>query len=95
MEREMVVKVAWLARVRLTDEEIDHLQVDMGRILDHVRELERAPESESATFWGGVRLADALRQDAACPSLPRERVLAEAPERLPELVKVPFPGEAT
>lgn len=75
-----IAHVARLARLELTEEELQRYQTQLGAILDHaalVQSLEGEPQSESAHPLG---LVNAYREDEVRPSLDRDEVLSQAPE---------------
>lgn len=75
-----IAHVARLARLALTDEELESYKTQLGVILDHaarVQSLEGEPHVESAHPLGFV---NAFRDDETRPSLDRDEVLAQAPE---------------
>ena len=99
LDRAQVLHVARLARLELTDEEVERMAGELSKVLDHVekiRELDLAgvrPTSHVIEVAGVVRADDDLE-----PSLPVEVALAAAPE--PVEVSgglgfgVPSPGQA-
>ncbi len=77
-----IAHVARLARLGLSEEELETYKAQLGVILDHaarVQSLEVEPEVEAAHPLG---LSNALREDELRPSLDRAEVLAQAPEAL-------------
>jgi aspartyl-tRNA(Asn)/glutamyl-tRNA(Gln) amidotransferase subunit C len=75
-----IAHVARLARLDLTQDELEAYQGQLGAILEHaarVQTLEGEPEVESAHTLG---LENVYRDDEVTPSLDREEVLAAAPE---------------
>ena len=76
-----IAHVARLARLDLTDAELETYKTQLGAILDHaaqVQTLAGEPHIESAHPLGFV---NAFREDVVGPSLDREEVLAQAPAR--------------
>lgn len=74
-----IAHVARLARLDLSDEELETYKTQLGAILDHaarVQALEGDPQQDSAHPLGFV---NAFRPDEVRPSLDREEVLASAP----------------
>ena len=72
--------VARLARLGLSDEELEVYKAQLGVILDHaarVQSLDVEPSVEAAHPLG---LENALREDVVRPSLDRDVVLSQAPE---------------
>jgi aspartyl-tRNA(Asn)/glutamyl-tRNA(Gln) amidotransferase subunit C len=72
--------VARLARLGLSDEELDAYKTQLGVILEHaarVQSLEVEPGVEAAHPLG---LENAFRDDVVTPSLARDLVLSQAPD---------------
>lgn len=72
--------VAKLARLALSDAELDGYRAQLGVILEHaarVQSLEGEPEVDVAHPLG---LVNAFRDDVIRPSLDRQEVLAQAPD---------------
>jgi len=75
-----IAHLARLARLDLSEKEMDHYRAQLGVILDHaakVQSLEGEPEVEVAHPLGFV---NAFRTDEVKDSLDRDEVLAQAPE---------------
>ena len=91
IDRDEVRHVARLARLELTDEEVDRMAAELGRVLEHIAhigelDLEGVPPTSHV-----VAVENALRPDEPVPSLPRERVLADAPAVVADGFAVPSP----
>lgn len=74
-----IAHVARLARLDLTETELEMYKTQLGVILDHaakVQSLEGEPHVESAHPLGFV---NAFRDDETRPSLDRDEVLDQAP----------------
>ena len=79
--KETVTHIANLAKIKLTDAETNRLAAEMAKIVgfaDKLAELEIAGV-EPTTH--AVKVQNVLRDDVLKPSYPRERILANAPER--------------
>ena len=75
-----IAHVARLARLALSEDELESYRAQLGLILEHaarVQSLEGEPHVEAAHPLG---LANAFRDDELRPSLDRDEVLAQAPE---------------
>lgn len=75
-----IAHVARLARLGLSEEELEAYETQLADILDHaarVQSLEGDPQVESAHPLG---FENAFREDEVRPSLDRDEVLAQAPE---------------
>jgi aspartyl-tRNA(Asn)/glutamyl-tRNA(Gln) amidotransferase subunit C len=89
LTRTDVEHVAFLARLRLTDEELDRLEGQLNHILDQYAILASVPTDHIAPTAQTIELENILRDDVAGPSLPVEDVLANAPARDGDFVVVP------
>ena len=91
IDRDEVRHIARLARLELSDEEVDRMAAELGRVLEHIAhigelDLEGVPPTSHV-----VAVENALRPDEPVPSLPRERVLADAPAVVADGFAVPSP----
>jgi aspartyl-tRNA(Asn)/glutamyl-tRNA(Gln) amidotransferase subunit C len=91
IDREQVLHVARLARLQLSDDEVDSMVGELSNILEHIEriselDLEGVPPTSHV-----VEVANALRADEPRPSLPREVILAAAPAHTDEGFLVPSP----
>ncbi|BAS28640.1 glutamyl-tRNA amidotransferase subunit C [Limnochorda pilosa] len=93
MTREDVEHVAMLARLGLSEAEKERFQREMNQILDAfgaLQQVETAPGGHPVEPTAHVvPLQNVLRSDEVRPSLPREEVLANAPDTEGEFFKVP------
>jgi aspartyl-tRNA(Asn)/glutamyl-tRNA(Gln) amidotransferase subunit C len=87
--REDVVHVAALARLGLTDEEIDRMQGQLNRILEAVGELQAVDTSSIGPTAQVIALENVMRDDVARPGIGRDAALANAPLREGSLLRVP------
>jgi aspartyl-tRNA(Asn)/glutamyl-tRNA(Gln) amidotransferase subunit C len=79
LTRADVEHVAQLARLALTDEEIDRFTEQLGVILDHAADVAALDTTGVAPTAHPLPLVNVLRTDDVRPSLPRADVLAMAP----------------
>jgi len=89
ISKDDVKKIADLARLDLTEAEIEKYQAQLEQILDYVQKLnELDTENTEPTYT--VHQADHhLREDKVKPSLPREKVMENAPAHSHGFVRVP------
>lgn len=92
LDRDQVLHVARLARLALSEPEVDRMASELSKVLDHVErirelDLEGVPPTSHVIEVGSV-----LRPDEPVPCLPRDVVLAEAPEPVEGGFGVPSPG---
>jgi aspartyl-tRNA(Asn)/glutamyl-tRNA(Gln) amidotransferase subunit C len=92
IDREQVLQVAALARLRLDDEEVERMARELSGILDHIEKISELDLEGVPPTSHVVEVEDALRPDEPQPSLPRDVVLGEAPAVADEGFEVPSPG---
>jgi len=79
IDRDEVLHVARLARLALSEEEIETMARELSAVLDHVARIAELDLSNTPPTSHVVELTGALRPDAPRPCLPRELALAQAP----------------
>ena len=89
IDRATVEHVANLARLGLTDEEIDRMQSQLSRILDAIEALSSVDTSHIGPTAQVIALENVMRDDAVHPGLTRDAALANAPERFEAFLRVP------
>jgi aspartyl-tRNA(Asn)/glutamyl-tRNA(Gln) amidotransferase subunit C len=89
LSRADVEHVAHLARLGLTDEELERLEGQLNHILDQYAILATVPTDHIAPTAQTIELENILRDDVAGPSLPLEAVLRNAPENDGASIVVP------
>lgn len=77
--RDDVAHVARLARLTLTDEELDRFTPQLAAVLEHARDVESLDVGDVAPTAHPLPLKNVLRPDVVKPSLDRAEVLAAAP----------------
>ena len=92
IDREQVLHVARLARLRLSDEEVERMTGELSSILDHIEKIGELELDNVAPTSHVIELENVLRADEPRPSLPRERALEQAPDSDGAGFRVPSPG---
>jgi aspartyl-tRNA(Asn)/glutamyl-tRNA(Gln) amidotransferase subunit C len=77
---EDVRKVASLARLKLSDDEIAEFSEQLGNVLDYVEVLNELDVTDVEPMAHAAEVTDVLRDDAIRESLPRDAALANAPK---------------
>ena len=93
LSRDQVLHVARLARLELTEEEVERFGGELSKVLDHIEtigELGDLADVEPTSHV--VDVENALRADEPRPSLPREVALASAPDAGAGRLPRPEPG---
>ncbi|HET7510412.1 MAG TPA: Asp-tRNA(Asn)/Glu-tRNA(Gln) amidotransferase subunit GatC [Solirubrobacterales bacterium] len=92
IEREQVLHVAKLARLRLSDEEVERMVGELSGILGHVDRIGNLDLEGVEPTSHVVALENVLRpDDVPWQSLPRDAALASAPEPYEGAFRVPSP----
>ncbi len=86
---EEVREIATLARLRLTDQEVDRMTVDLDAILGYVAALRELDTSNIEPMTHAVPFDCPLRPDVVGPSLPIDDALRNAPRREASFFQVP------
>ncbi|MEN6407136.1 MAG: Asp-tRNA(Asn)/Glu-tRNA(Gln) amidotransferase subunit GatC [Thermoguttaceae bacterium] len=89
ISRAEVKKVSLLARLSLSDEQLDRMTSQLGDILGYVDQLSELDTEQVEPMAHALDFANVFRADAVQPSLDRETALANAPHRDAECYRVP------
>jgi aspartyl-tRNA(Asn)/glutamyl-tRNA(Gln) amidotransferase subunit C len=89
IDRKTVEKVAVLARLKLTGEELAVYEKQLGAILDYIAKLERLDVAGLEPLANPAEIHNVFRDDVVKPSLPRTEALKNAPERNDDFFIVP------
>jgi aspartyl-tRNA(Asn)/glutamyl-tRNA(Gln) amidotransferase subunit C len=89
ISRKEVEQVAVLARLRLSDDELDRMTVQLGRILDYMQQLAELDTADVEPMAHALDLVNVLAEDEPRPSFPRDQMLQNAPSRDSECYRVP------
>ena len=91
MSSEIDIKyVADLARLELSAEQAEKLQLELGRVVEYIAELGEVDVTGVEPTAHAARLTNVWREDQAKDSFPREAMLANAPGIIhDDLIKVP------
>ena len=92
IDRDQVLHVAKLARLKLTDDEVEQMSGELSTILDHIETIGELDLTEVAPTSHVVQLENVLREDVPRPCLPRETALEQAPDATEEGFRVPSPA---
>jgi aspartyl-tRNA(Asn)/glutamyl-tRNA(Gln) amidotransferase subunit C len=91
IDRAEVLAVARLARLELSEEELEPMARELSTVLDHIATIGELDLDGVAPTSHVVEVTGALRPDEVVPSLPREVVLAQAPAVSADGFLVPSP----
>jgi aspartyl-tRNA(Asn)/glutamyl-tRNA(Gln) amidotransferase subunit C len=89
LTRADVEKVALLARLDLSDAELDAMTTQLGAILAYVEQLGELDTDSVAPMAHAVEVTNVFAADELRDSLPRDAALANAPHHDGEFYRVP------
>ena len=89
IERQDVEHVARLARLALTDAEIERMREQLDGILAYIAKLNELDTSAVEPTSHAVPLVNVMRDDETTPCLPGDEALANAPDRAGDFFRVP------
>ena len=91
IEKDQVLHVARLARLALSEAEVETMAEELSGILEHVDKISELDLDGTEPTSHVVELHNVLRPDEPQASLPREHALASAPDPADGAFRVPSP----
>jgi aspartyl-tRNA(Asn)/glutamyl-tRNA(Gln) amidotransferase subunit C len=93
LSRDQVLYVARLARLELTEEEVERFSGELSKVLDHIEKISELGDLEGVEPTSHVvEVENVLRPDEPRPSWPADVVLDAAPDAAQGGFRVPSPG---
>ena len=89
LTRDDVAHLAGLARIDLTDAELDRMVGELGVILEAVATVQQAPIADVEPMSHPMPIVNVTRPDVVRPSLTPEEALSGAPEAEQQRFSVP------
>jgi aspartyl-tRNA(Asn)/glutamyl-tRNA(Gln) amidotransferase subunit C len=80
LTRDEIQRVAVLARLKLSDAELDSLTSELAQILGHMDQLNELDTEDVEPMVHAIELKNVFRADEIRESLPRDEALANAPK---------------
>ena len=87
--RDEVAHLANLARIDLTDAELDHLAPQLSVILESVASISGVADDDIPPTSHALPLTNVFREDVVMPGLTADEALSGAPEQEEQRFKVP------
>jgi len=88
LDRAQVAKIALLARLSLSEQELDSATDQLGKIVDLFRQLDQVNTDGVEPLVHAIELHNVLAADQVVPSIERELVLKNAPSADEECFRV-------
>lgn len=76
---DIVAKVARLARLDITDEQVTHFTEQLVKVMDHFHDIDNLRLDDVEPMTQPFPLVNVMRADVELPTLDRDEVLAVAP----------------
>lgn len=89
LTRDQVIYLAQLAKLHLSEAEIDRVSDEVDKILDSVAKVQEVGTEDITPTSHPIALSNVYRDDVVGPVLSQQDVLAGAPEIQDGLFKVP------
>jgi aspartyl-tRNA(Asn)/glutamyl-tRNA(Gln) amidotransferase subunit C len=95
IDRAAVEHVARLARLALTDAELERMSLELSQILEHAEKIQELELDGVEPTRQPVPLRNVMREDRVTPSLSQDEALANAPAaedgrfRVPRIIEEP------
>jgi aspartyl-tRNA(Asn)/glutamyl-tRNA(Gln) amidotransferase subunit C len=80
LDRSQVLHVARLARLKLSDDEVERMARELSKVLDHIEKISELDLRGVSPTSHVIDVVNVLRADEPEPCLPHEVALASAPE---------------
>lgn len=89
MDKKTIEKISSLARLKLTTEEAQKMELKLEQVLNHFRALASVPTENVEPLVTPHEMTYVFREDVVDPDLTMEQALVNAPARQGNLFKVP------
>ena len=89
LSQDEVRHIAWLARLAVSEEDVERFRADLSAILEHFTVLQQLNTDDVPAAAHASLLTTVVRDDVSRESLCDEQVLANAPRKENSLFKVP------
>lgn len=89
VDKTTVAHLAALSDISLSDDEIEAMTGDLEKIVEYIHQLSELDTTGVEPTYQVTGLTNVWREDVVEPQLPREKLLALAPEQKDNQVKVP------
>jgi aspartyl-tRNA(Asn)/glutamyl-tRNA(Gln) amidotransferase subunit C len=90
IDRATVEQVARLARIQLSEQQLEASSRQLSAILSYVGQLEQVDlPADVVPFFGAIESVNAIREDQVKPSVDRDLILSNAPDSDGEFYSVP------
>ena len=89
VSKEEVINIANLAKLQITEEEVEKYTQDLNNILEYMQKLNEIDTSNVEPLSHPVENKNVFREDILRPSVTTEDALKNAPDRTDKFFRVP------
>jgi len=89
LSREDVAKVSLLARLQLTDDELDRMTIQLAQIVSYMELLSEVNTDDVQPMAHAIERSNVFADDRPVASLDRDAALSNAPKRDDQCYRVP------
>ncbi|MDQ2973052.1 MAG: Asp-tRNA(Asn)/Glu-tRNA(Gln) amidotransferase subunit GatC [bacterium] len=83
-----IAKLAYLARLKLSDDELDHYAAELSKILDYIEQLSAVDTDNLKPTLQVTGLSNVMRKDEVVHTSSKDDLLKNAYELLDDQIKV-------
>ena len=88
LSNEDVLNIARLARLGLTEDEVERLREQLSHLLEHFEVLQQVDTTDVPPTAHSIVLQTVVRDDEVAESLPPDQILANAPRKEEDFFRV-------
>ena len=88
LSNEDVLNIARLARLGLTEDEVERFREQLSHLLEHFEVLQQVDTTDVPPTAHSILLQTVVRDDEVADSLPPDQILANAPQKEEDFFKV-------
>lgn len=89
LSQEEVRHVAMLARLGLTDEQVEKLALELNSIMGHIDKISELNLEDVEPMTHSIPVVNSMREDEVVKGLTREQALLNAPAREDDAILIP------
>lgn len=78
VSKERTKRLAWLAKIELTEEENDKITVQLNRILESFKDLDKVDLKGVEPTYHAINVTNIMREDKVTPCLEKDEALANS-----------------
>ncbi len=88
LSREEVLHIALLARVGVTEADVDKFREQLSNILENFQALQQVDTANVPPTAQSIALKNVIREDEVASSMTQDEVLSNAPQRIENFFKI-------